>query len=341
MSVRSHYQYPEDKQALLNKAKRLEWITIGFHISIVTVMYLALGSSQAMKTAWIGDILTMVPPIVFLISLRIRQRPPDPSYPYGYRRITLLAYLMAAAAVLVVGVYLIFDSGLSLINQEHPTLGHFNLFGHYVWIGWVMLAALSYAMLPPLILGHLKIKIAKELHEKTLYADSTMNKSDWMTSAAAIVGIIGIGFGFWWLDAVAAIFIAFDILWDGYKGINSAMTDLMDGRPRSVEAGKPLGMEERLTKEVLRSPLIEDASVRLREEGITICGEVFVQLKGQAELGRQLLELTEELTESDWRYHNLVIIPVDKIEKSLTQSSVSVVQETTEEAEQRAGQKDD
>ncbi len=320
MSLRSVYQLPEDKKQLLDKARRLEWITLFFQISIVIVMYLALGSSQAMKTAWVEDILSTIPPIVFLVSLYIRGRAPDTDYPYGYLRVTLLAFLMAAVAILVVGLYLIYDASLSLIKQEHPTLGHVSLFGHYVWSGWVMIAALTYAMVPPVILGRMKIKKAKDLHEKTLYAGATMNKADWMTSAAAIVGIIGIGFGIWWLDSAAAIFIAFDILKDGYKNIKGAMADLMDSRPRSVEEGKPLGMEERLVEEVLRSPLVENASVRLREEGITVCGEVFVQLKdGQGELGRQLMALSDEIAKIDWRYHDLVIMPVDKIGSPLDQ----------------------
>ncbi len=323
MSLRSVYHLPEDKKRLLDKARRLEWITLGFQISIVIVMYLALGSSQAMKTAWVEDMLSMIPPIVFLISLRIRHRKPDTSHPYGYRRVTLLAFLMAAAAILVVGLYLIYEASHSLITQNHPTLGHFDLFGHYVWIGWVMIAALIYAMIPPVILGRIKIKIAKELHEKTLYADSMMNKADWMTSGAATVGVIGIGFGVWWLDAVAAIFIALDVLKDGYNNVKCAMSDLMDSRPNSVESGKPLGIEERLTEEVLRSPLVENASVRLREEGITVCGEVFVQLKGQGELGRQLKELSDEIGKSDWRYHNLVIMPVEKIGPSQDQPAAN------------------
>ena len=27
-----------------------------------------------------------------------------------------------------------------------------------------------------------------------------MQKADWMTGVAGIVGIIGVGFGFWWAD---------------------------------------------------------------------------------------------------------------------------------------------
>ena len=50
----------------------------------------------------------------------------------------------------------------------------------------------------PVIFGHLKMKPPKMLHDKTLYADAMMNKADWMTGLAGIVGILGIGMGWWW-----------------------------------------------------------------------------------------------------------------------------------------------
>jgi divalent metal cation (Fe/Co/Zn/Cd) transporter len=42
-----------------------------------------------------------------------------------------------------------------------------------------------------------------------------MNRADWMTASAAMVGVIGIGFGIWWLDSAAAILIALDVVRDG------------------------------------------------------------------------------------------------------------------------------
>ena len=41
-----------------------------------------------------------------------------------------------------------------------------------------------------------------------LYADAKMNKADWLTATAAMVGVVGIGVGLWWVDAVAAIAIS-------------------------------------------------------------------------------------------------------------------------------------
>lgn len=61
-----------------------------------------------------------------------------------------------------------------------------------------------------------------------------MNKADWLTAAAAIVGVTGIGLGIWWADAAAAAFISFDILRDGLRNTWTAVKDLVDQVPRTV-----------------------------------------------------------------------------------------------------------
>ena len=81
----------------------------------------------------------------------------------------------------------------------------------------------------------MKIKLAAQLHDKVLYADAQMNKADWMTACAAMVGVVGIGLGVWWLDAVAAIVIGADILHDGMKYTSAAMRNLLDRRPRRYD----------------------------------------------------------------------------------------------------------
>ena len=62
-----------------------------------------------------------------------------------------------------------------------------------------------------------------------------MNKADWLTAAAAIVGVVGIGFGLWWLDAVAAALISLDITKDGVSNLRRAVVDLMDQTPTTID----------------------------------------------------------------------------------------------------------
>lgn len=56
-------ELPESQAKNLRQAVRIQWFTIGFLVVTITVIYLVMGSSQAMKTAWIEDILSLAPPI--------------------------------------------------------------------------------------------------------------------------------------------------------------------------------------------------------------------------------------------------------------------------------------
>jgi hypothetical protein len=175
------------------------------------VIYLTLGNSQAMKTAWIEDLLSFVPPIAFLAASWIERRPPNRRFPFGYIRATSIAYLVSAVALAGIGVFLVIDASSTLIRGEHPTIGSVALFGASVWLGWLMMAALAYSVVLPVIFGRMKMRLAKDLHDKVLWADALMNKADWLTGLAAAVGVVGIGFGWWWADAAAALFIAADV----------------------------------------------------------------------------------------------------------------------------------
>lgn len=174
---------------------------------------------------------------------------------------------MAALVLLSMGAFLVVDSALKLLSGEHPPIGMVELFDWQVWLGWLMIAALVYSAIPAVVLGRIKMRLAAQLHDKVLYADAKMNHADWMTASAAMVGVVGIGFGLWWADAVAAIVIGLDILHDGFKYTHAAAKDVLDGRPRrhDEEGVHPLVGEVRDT--VAGLDWVEEAAVRMRELG--------------------------------------------------------------------------
>ena len=197
-------ELPPAKTRVLEHAVRLEWLTLAFLTTAVLAMYLALGSSQAMKAAWIEDLLSFLPPIAFLVTNRVRSKEPTRDYPFGFHRSVSVGFLVSAVALLTMGTYLVAESVLGLVSAEHVPIGLVTVFGYTFWAGWLMIAALAYTLVPPVLLGRAKLKPASELHDKVLYADADMNKADWQTAAAGIVGVLGIGLGLWWLDFVAA-----------------------------------------------------------------------------------------------------------------------------------------
>lgn len=318
-SPRREFELPPELEDRQRKAVRLEWITLAYMLSAVVLLFLTLGQSQAMKAAWIEDLLSLLPPAAFLIASRLRKRGPSEKFPWGMHRAVTVAYVFAALALLVMGGYVFFDSAMKLVRAEHPPIGVIQLFGEEIWLGWVMIAALVYSGLPAVFLGRAKLRLADDLHDKVLYADAQMNKADWMTVSAAIVGIIGIGFGLWWADAVAALFISVDIVHDGWKNVRAAVHDLMDARPRRHDAREYHPIVERMNAEVNRSGWVERGAVRLREEGHVFTGEVMVVPRASAladgeGLMERLDELAEHLLSLEWKVYDIVVVPVKEID---------------------------
>ena len=95
-------QLPDEQRRALTRAIHLEWVTIAFMTTAVAVVYLAMGSSQAMKTAWVEDSLALVPPLAFLVAVRRARRRPDADHPYGFHRSVAIGHLTAAVALLAV-----------------------------------------------------------------------------------------------------------------------------------------------------------------------------------------------------------------------------------------------
>lgn len=312
MRVIHDFELPEDLRKALKKAKKLEWITLFYLISVVIVMYFSLGASQAMKTAWLEDVLSLVPSIAFLISTRINSKAPNKRFPYGYHRVFSISFLTGAVALLGMGLFLVYDSSVALITRQHPTIGSKLFFGYEVWMGWIMIVALLYSAVPAIFLGTKKISLAEDLHNKLLYTDASAQKADYMTALAAVLGILGVGAGLWWADAVAALFISFSVLKDGLKHVKTASFDLMDRYPQRLKAKKEDEIILKVQETANSWPWVAGAKVRFRESGQVYFGQVAVVPKGEINLD-DIARGYEELRSLHWKIHDLSIDPVKKL----------------------------
>jgi cation diffusion facilitator family transporter len=264
--------YPADVEAGIERAKKLEYWTLAWLATVVPLMFIVMGSSQAMKTVWIEDMLGFIPPTVFLVSSRLERKDPTDAFPFGFDRVNGVAFVIAAAALTLMGLYLLFEAGMTLAMREHPTVGTTRLFGRDVWMGWPMIAVLLWSTIPSMILGRLKLPVADAINDKVLHTDADMQKADWMTGLAAIAGVIGIGFGYWWADAAAAGLISFGILHDGIGQLRASTAELVDGAPRKLEKDE-MSDEAQLLKDELER-LFPGAHVRLRETGRVIRAQI-------------------------------------------------------------------
>ena len=306
-------ELPPDKAQLMARAVRMEWVTLVYLLSAVFFIYLTLGSSQAMKTAWFEDMLSLIPSAAFLVAARVRHRDPNERYPYGYHRAVTIAFLCAALALFSMGLFLFLDAVMKLVAFEHPSIGTVVVLGRQVWLGWLMIPALLWSAIPAFILGRKKLPLASALHDKVLYADAKMNKADWLTATAAMIGVVGIGFGWWWADATAAAFIALDILHDGYTNLRVVVSDLMSSRPTTVGRDTAEALPAQVRNHLLGLGWVTEAEVRMREEGHVFYGEAFVVVNDDSRLTEKIERTTRDLFNQDWRLQDFVIMPVTSI----------------------------
>jgi cation diffusion facilitator family transporter len=310
----SPYNLPPEKKDALRRAVRLEWATICFMVTIVAAIGLTMGASQAMKAAWTEDVLSLIPPVVFLIGTHYRDKPADPQFPYGYRRAVSVAYLCSALALFAMGLYILSDSLIKLVTAEHATIQTVEIFGRRVWLGWLMIAALAYSVVPPVVLGRMKLPLARELHEKTLQTDAEINKGDWLTGVAGVFGILGIAYGYWWADSVAAGVISFEIVKDGVSALKNSVAQLMNKRPSDVETNEKDPTPDKVRSELERLDWVARARVRLREDGDALTGEAFVVPRDESDLLGRVKHAAEVAHSLDWRLHDINIVPVPSLE---------------------------
>ena len=296
--------YPPHVKAGIERARKLELWTIAWLVTVVPLMAMVVGSSQAMKTVWIEDMLGFIPPTAFLLSTHLERKGASAAFPFGFDRANGIAFVISAAALALMGVYLLFESAMTLVMAEHPTVGTMRLFGRDIWMGWLMIAVLLWSTVPSMILGRMKLPVARTINDKVLHTDAEMQKADWMSGLAGIAGVIGIGLGYWWADAAAAGLISFSILKDGVTSLRAATAELADGAPRALE--RDVVAKEASDLQVALVRRFAGAEVRLRETGRVIHAEVAASAPATVP---PLPELWPGDPDRAWRLAQLSFVP--------------------------------
>lgn len=306
---------PEQQDAL-RRAERLCWWTLLWMSLVSVLMFLAIGGSQAMKTAMVEDVLSLLPSIAFLVASRWRRKGVDREYTSGRERAFDVNFLISTVALTAVGLALVYDGLHTLLSATRPVVGTVVVAGHVVWQGWLMMLVLAISAVPPIILGRKKLALAKALSLKPLHTDADVAKADWMTATAGIVGVAGIGMGWWWADATAALVIAGSVLHDGARNLRGVVRDLHDARPQEIDRSNPDPLPDRLCARIAALPWVDGCSVRLHEEGLYLSGIVLLGNRTlSAEQAKQIRAIARE---THWR--------LDRIDVSLEDGGVEAAE---------------
>ena len=196
---------------------------------ILTVAQIA-GGIFAGSLALVADALhnfsDMASLVIAFGARKIARRPADARMTFGYGRIEIVAALINYTTLIVIGLYLIYEGGMRMIDPPEVK-------GWWVvWLGGVALvvdtatALLTYSMQK----GSVNIR-ALFIH----------NLSDALASVAVIVGgVLILLYDIRWVDPAITILIAVYILYLAFTEIGGTIRTLMLGSPPDIDTDEVL-----------------------------------------------------------------------------------------------------
>ncbi|OQB94499.1 MAG: Ferrous-iron efflux pump FieF [Spirochaetes bacterium ADurb.Bin110] len=171
-------------------------------------------SSVAMTAdAWhtLSDTLTS---IVVIFGFWISSRPEDEEHPFGHGRAEVIATIIIATLLAVVGINFLKDSIQQLIVQRSAS---------FSTVGLVVFAI---SVVVKEGLARFSIWAGKKTNSQSLLADGWHHRSDALASLIIVIGAI-LGKYLWWVDGVLGIGVSALILYAAYDIARVASNSLM------------------------------------------------------------------------------------------------------------------
>lgn len=194
-----------DRTALLKKASRLEYFTVGWNVveGVIAVAAALAAGSVALLGFGLDSFVESTSGLILLWRLSKERRSTDASAE-GIERLDHRAQRLVGATLFLLAGYIAVDSAMALWNGERPEVS-------FVGLG---LVSLSIAVM--WWLAQAKAQAARELESRALQADSFQTLACWWLSMVTLVGLgLNAAFGWWWADPVAALGVAAFVVREG------------------------------------------------------------------------------------------------------------------------------
>lgn len=187
---------------------------------------------------------------------------PDTHHPHGHTRIEPLTALFVGAVIVLLGGNLLYESARGLF------------FGADVTFSWILLAALAFAIVDMYLVYRYTASINESINSTALAALAADCLNDIYTSIAAIVGVIGVFFGFPLLDPLAGGLVSLLVVYQGVEIARENVNYLVGAAPTEAE-------REAIATRLREHPAVEGIhDLTVFYEGTVLEVEVHVEVDG-------------------------------------------------------------
>lgn len=236
-----------------NRAVALSAVGLALTGLLELVVALVSGSVALLGDALhnLSDVSTSA--IVF-IGFRASRKPATERYPYGYERPEDLAGLGIAVVIWASAVFAGVESVTKLLEQGSTQ--------HLPW----GIGAAAIGIVGNQLVARYKLRVGRRINSATMISDAKHSWLDALSSAGALVGLVGVLVGWPWADAVAGIAVTGFICHVGWEVTSDMAHRLLDGvDPEVVTTAETIATE---------IPAVRHAHARARWSGRSLLVEV-------------------------------------------------------------------
>ncbi|MGI3212685.1 cation diffusion facilitator family transporter [Roseovarius tibetensis] len=182
-----------------------------------------LSGSLALIADALHNFSDMASLVIAFVARKIARRPADARMTFGYGRIEIVAALINYTTLILVGVYLIYEGGMRMIDPPEVA-------------GWTVVILGGVALAVDTLTALLTWSMPKgSVNIRALFLH---NLSDALASVAVILGgSLIILYDMWWVDPAITIGIALYILYLAFTEIGGPIRTLMLGSPPDLDCG--------------------------------------------------------------------------------------------------------
>jgi cation diffusion facilitator family transporter len=196
-------------------------------LGVVKLIVGVIGSSQALVADGVHSLSDLATDFLVLFAAKHGSREADEEHPYGHARYETVMTVGLGAALIAVALGIAYDAVRRLFAPElllHP--------------GWMALIVAVLSILAKEAVYVYTIRVARKLRSKLLRANAWHSRSDAISSAVVVVGVLGSMAGLDYLDAIAAVGVAFMVAKIGWELAWHSVQELVDTalRPERIEA---------------------------------------------------------------------------------------------------------
>jgi len=205
--------------------------------------------------------LDLVAAVITYFAVTISDKPPDKEHQYGHGKIENLSALVETVLLVLTCVWILYEA----INRLITNVTH-------VEVSFYSYGIMALAIIVDISRSRVLSRVAKKYNSQALAADALHFSSDVWSSTVVILGLFCVSSGYPTIDSVAAMAVAFLVLFVSYKLGRETIDVLLDRVPR--------GLYDTVLTGVRNIEGIEDVeSVRLRSSGAKVFVDTAVAIR--------------------------------------------------------------